>query len=733
MVLWSIFEFSQSRIPHMSLLKALRSIATFSATVGSCGRRLILCPAAEDYPMPCPSTQIGFIPMFEILLSVLSCGNTKGFAPDVFWASLGYQCFAGGHLAFVVVSLFFAALFLTIVSVYAFIFIDSNPLSPGYDGCTSGHAAVFMLLWKVRFAGRGSSSRSLILMYVLWGFSTSILRASLSSHVRPRCLVPPAGRHDLAGAVHGGPSGRGGPQCHRPHRWCRPHLYHVHVRRGTGLAALPSCASFPLTSFRFPYPAGVHCSFMPATTHFMNELQLAFGFAFFSTAVAAALSQGYPGFDGAVRKRRSAHTASSRLVFCNYLFLRMPPSPPQILAYAGMLPAAAFGVYLADVRRLRLLQCVPSHLSSPHEIDLWARYVLSDALERVLREFADGDGGAATAVEGAAAPRLSSGGDLALPQGHPSPSPGSAGVGCPVMRHPGDAGSVPAVADSKPRDLSPQVYAAMDVDERTDSAWRGACGCVAWCGSLFSLYIFLSLMHPSRPQVHAGGPPPARRVRAAECRGPLPALRHAAALRRALLPGGLSYYVRIAAAHCLASPAAPRLCTADVRGAAAARHGPPHACPAPRGAARRRVRRLRGAAYGRLAGGHRREQYHHAARLRQGTYGRALCDARLHAGAGAALWRAVQARAAQRVRARMLAALQRLCCSRGALLPHPVHDQPAGGVFAHEGLDGCDANPCHCSIACRASSPCACTPSSTKWCVLAHSDAWRRKKRTPLP
>jgi len=47
-------------------------------------------------------------------------------------------------------SLICSIVFLALVCVYAFIFIDSNPLSPGNDGCTSGHAAVLMLLWKVR-------------------------------------------------------------------------------------------------------------------------------------------------------------------------------------------------------------------------------------------------------------------------------------------------------------------------------------------------------------------------------------------------------------------------------------------------------------------------------------------------------------------------------------------------------------------------------------------------------
>lgn len=91
--------------------------------------------------------QIGFIPLFEILLSVLSCGSEYD-PPDKFWSSLGYSCFAGGHLAFVVVSLLCASAFLALVGIYAFIFIDSNPLSPGYDGCSSGHAALLTLLWK---------------------------------------------------------------------------------------------------------------------------------------------------------------------------------------------------------------------------------------------------------------------------------------------------------------------------------------------------------------------------------------------------------------------------------------------------------------------------------------------------------------------------------------------------------------------------------------------------------
>ena len=87
--------------------------------------------------------------------------------------------------------------------------------------------------------------------------------------------------------------------------------------------------------------------------------------------------------------------------------------------------------------------------------------MLSDALERVLSDFSDAP--AASAIS----PHMSSGdGDLGsnvvIPMGHPSRLSDAPGVGCPVMRPPS------SLVDSKPRDLSPEVYASMDVDERTD-------------------------------------------------------------------------------------------------------------------------------------------------------------------------------------------------------------------------------------------------------------------------
>ena len=92
--------------------------------------------------------QVGFIPIFEVLLSTVSCGGHFE-APDHMWERAGYVCYSGGHLALVVIAIILAAGFAAFVAVFAFVFVDSNPLSPGLDGRSSGRAAVLMLLWKV--------------------------------------------------------------------------------------------------------------------------------------------------------------------------------------------------------------------------------------------------------------------------------------------------------------------------------------------------------------------------------------------------------------------------------------------------------------------------------------------------------------------------------------------------------------------------------------------------------
>ena len=85
-------------------------------------------------------------------MGTASCGAVDA-PPDSYWAEAGFVCFAGAHLAVVVVATALAAAFAAVVGVFAFVFVDSNPLSPGLRGTSSGRAALAMLLWKVREGG----------------------------------------------------------------------------------------------------------------------------------------------------------------------------------------------------------------------------------------------------------------------------------------------------------------------------------------------------------------------------------------------------------------------------------------------------------------------------------------------------------------------------------------------------------------------------------------------------
>lgn len=133
--------------------------------------------------------------MFEILLSVVSCHDHE-LAPDAFWLRLGYECFAGSHLGFVVVALVLATVFAGSVAVYTLVFIDSNPLLPGMHGCSSGRAALFMLLWKVRapgWHGEGGEARadSALCCSVAARLSLQIVLIILVETV-PEYVTPPA-------------------------------------------------------------------------------------------------------------------------------------------------------------------------------------------------------------------------------------------------------------------------------------------------------------------------------------------------------------------------------------------------------------------------------------------------------------------------------------------------------------------------------------------------------------
>ena len=119
---------------------------------------------------------------------------------------------------------------------------------------------------------------------------------------------------------------------------------------------------------------------------------------------------------------------------------------------------------------LQIMHRNPNDLGSPAEVDLWVRYVATDALEAVLKagalaERMGGGGGGHGAGGG--------GGKSQLPEGHAAIEGGAAavGMGCPVGAGAGGGGAVAAPhaegGAAVVGSLSPQLYAAMDVDERT--------------------------------------------------------------------------------------------------------------------------------------------------------------------------------------------------------------------------------------------------------------------------
>ena len=108
----------------------------------------------------------------------------------------------------------------------------------------------------------------------------------------------------------------------------------------------------------------------------------------------------------------------------------------------------------------QLLRRNPNDLGSPDEVDLWSRYVVADALARVLEAGSKADKLGKASV-GAGPPRGHA--DVA------TPTPGSESLGCPFTGGVGsDAASSRATQGGvHSRGLSLELYAAMDVDERT--------------------------------------------------------------------------------------------------------------------------------------------------------------------------------------------------------------------------------------------------------------------------
>ena len=97
-------------------------------------------------------SQVGFIPIMELLVSVVTChdASPSGRAPDAFWPRMGFQCFVGGHAVYAAFALTLASLFVACMAIFVLVFVETHPLLPGLHGRTSGRAGLIMLLWKVR-------------------------------------------------------------------------------------------------------------------------------------------------------------------------------------------------------------------------------------------------------------------------------------------------------------------------------------------------------------------------------------------------------------------------------------------------------------------------------------------------------------------------------------------------------------------------------------------------------
>lgn len=202
-------------------------------------------------PSSRPSVQVGFIPVFEVLVSTISCSHHEHFVPDEYWLEMGYECFAGAHLAILIVAYLLAFAFAIFVGVFTFVFVDSNPLSPGLKGASSGRSALYMLLWKV------------VLILLIEAIPEYLGTTACSAVVV------------IAGA-----------------------LWMLNILWCGGLGARGD----PYLSGIMSPPPSPRRRYMPATAHFMNQLQLAMASVFTFTAVAACVGAGVYSYDAAVSR-----------------------------------------------------------------------------------------------------------------------------------------------------------------------------------------------------------------------------------------------------------------------------------------------------------------------------------------------------------------------------------------------------------------------------------------------
>ena len=68
---------------------------------------------------------------------------------SAFWAGSGVKCYAGGHIAQVIITAFLTAALLALAFLFAFLVFDSNPLSANPSAKAHGHADVVFLCCNV--------------------------------------------------------------------------------------------------------------------------------------------------------------------------------------------------------------------------------------------------------------------------------------------------------------------------------------------------------------------------------------------------------------------------------------------------------------------------------------------------------------------------------------------------------------------------------------------------------
>jgi hypothetical protein len=87
-----------------------------------------------------------FITLFYLLVSGFTCTNV---ADNSFWASLNYDCYNGGHLAQVVITVLLTVTFVILCSLFTLVYYDSNPVSAQLGARVHGRMDFLFLFMKM--------------------------------------------------------------------------------------------------------------------------------------------------------------------------------------------------------------------------------------------------------------------------------------------------------------------------------------------------------------------------------------------------------------------------------------------------------------------------------------------------------------------------------------------------------------------------------------------------------